>query len=51
MSETLFDCKADVLHQFLKDVHDRADEMGKQRGSYVLEPKKTKTTMTTHVRT
>ncbi len=28
ISETSFDCEADGLHQFLKDVHDRADEMG-----------------------
>jgi hypothetical protein len=28
VSETPCDCEADGLHQFLKDVHDRADEMG-----------------------
>ena len=32
MSETPFDCKADGLHQFLRDVHDRADEMGWTKG-------------------
>jgi len=32
VSETPFDCEADGLHQFLKDVHDRADEMGWTKG-------------------
>jgi hypothetical protein len=32
VSEAPFDCEADGLHQFLKDVHDRADEMGWTKG-------------------
>ena len=32
VSETPFDCEADGLHQFLRDVHDRADEMGWTKG-------------------
>ena len=32
VSETPFDCEPDGLHQFLKDVHDRADEMGWTKG-------------------
>jgi hypothetical protein len=32
VSEAPFDCKADGLHQFLEDVHKRADEMGWTKG-------------------
>ena len=32
VSETPFDCEADGLHQFLRDVYDRADEMGWTKG-------------------
>ncbi len=32
MSDDLFNCEADNLFQFLKDVQDRADEMGWTRG-------------------
>jgi hypothetical protein len=32
VSGTPFDCEADGLHQFLKDVHDRADEIGWTKG-------------------
>ena len=32
ISETPFDCEADGLNQFLKEVHDRADEMGWTKG-------------------
>jgi hypothetical protein len=32
VSETPFDCEAEGLHQFLRDVYDRADEMGWTKG-------------------
>jgi hypothetical protein len=32
VSETPFDCEANGLHQFLKDVHNMADEMGWAKG-------------------
>ena len=32
VSETPFDCEAEGVHQFLKDVHDRAYEMGWTKG-------------------
>jgi hypothetical protein len=51
VSETPFDCEADGLHRFLKDVHDRADEMGWTREFCESVQKRTKTRMKMFVRT